>query len=359
MGTRTSDISSAVGNLLLGKLELAGSEVPPLASVTGDHARRFWQALGLPSVPPSEKVYTRRDVDALRFTASLINGEPFGHREPVDDGGPSGHAPGGVGPDREMLLQMTRATGQALSRVAHMHVLSIADEITAITRNPALSNNEAADRIAALAEALVRGYEPFLGYIWRRHLFASISQIVAGASGQMGRSETTTVGFADLVGYTAITLKLADHEIVDIVDRFEKIAYQEIPERGGRVIKTLGDEVMFSNADPHAAGQTALALAAACNADPVLPDVRVGLAAGPMLAWEGDFYGPTVNLASRLGGIATPGTVIISDDLADKLADDDAFTLIEIRGVKLKGIGKTKPWVLRPRTPAKPGRAAR
>jgi len=340
VGTRTSDISSAVGNLLLGKLELAGSEVPPLASVTGDHARRFWQALGLPSVPPSEKVYTRRDVEALRFTASLINGEPSG----------------GVGPDREMLLQMTRATGQALSRVAHMHVLSISDEIAAITRDAALSNNEAADRIAALAEALVRGYEPFLGYIWRRHLFASISQIVAGASGQMGRAESTTVGFADLVGYTAITLKLSDHEIVDIVDRFEKIAYQEIPERGGRVIKTLGDEVMFSNSNPHAAAATALALAAACSADPVLPDVRVGLAAGPMLAWEGDFYGPTVNLASRLGGIATPGTVIVSDDFADKLADDEAFTLIEIRGVKLKGIGKTKPWVLRPRTPAKPGR---
>jgi adenylate cyclase len=261
------------------------------------------------------------------------------------------------GPDPEMLLQMTRATGQALSRVAHMHVLSIADEIARVTRSRELSNSEAADRIAALAESLVRGYEPFLGYIWRRHLFAAISQVVASAAGQVGEAEATTVGFADLVGFTAITQQLSDHELAEVVDHFEKIAYQEIAEGGGRVVKTLGDEVMFSNSNPSAAGKTGLAIAAACKADPVLPDVRVGLAIGSMLAWEGDFYGPTVNLASRLAGIATPGTVIISDELAERLTGDEAFTLIEIRGVKLKGIGKTRPWVLRQREPekSKPG----
>ena len=342
MGTRAGDISKAVGDFLLGPLELTGAEVPKLAGVEGDHARKFWQALGFPSATPADAMFTRRDVDALRFTASLISGERLG----------------GTGPDRDMLLQMTRATGQALSRVAHMHVLSIAEEISAVTRSRELSNSQAADRVAELAEKLVRGYEPFLGYIWRRHLFASISQIVAGAAGQLGE-ESTTVGFADLVGYTAMAQKLTDRELVDIVDRFERIAYQEIPERGGRVIKTLGDEVMFCNPSPQAAGETALALAAACKADAVLPDVRVGLAIGPMLAWEGDYYGPTVNLASRLAGIATPGTVIISDELADKLAGDEAFSLIEIRGVKLKGIGKTKPWVLRPHAPEKPRRDSR
>jgi adenylate cyclase len=326
VGTRTGDIRKAVSDVLLGRLEHRGTEVPALAGVTADHARRFWQALGFPSAAVDEEQFTHRDVEALRFTASLIDG---------------------VGPDREMLLQMTRATGQALSRVAHMHVLSIADAVAEVTRSRSFSNNEAADEIATLAESLVRGYEPFLGYIWRRHLFAAISQIVAGAAGQIGEAEPTTVGFADLVGFTALTQQMGDQRIAEVVDHFEKISYREIPERGGRIVKTLGDEVMFANVNVHAAADTALAIAAACKDDPVLPDVRVGVAVGSMLAWEGDFYGPTVNLASRLAGIATPGTVIVSDELAERLSGDEAFRLIEIRDVKLKGIGRTKPWVLR------------
>src|SRR6185436_7250346 len=129
--------------------------------------------------------------------------------------------------------------------------------------------------------------------------------------------------------------------------RFERIVYQEIPERGGRVVKMLGDEVMFTAPTPRAAADTALSLAAACKADERLTDVRSGIAVGPILAWEGDMYGPTVNLAHRLVGVARPGTVIVSDELAQKLLDDADFALVEIRDVKLKGIGKITPWVLR------------
>jgi len=252
-----------------------------------------------------------------------------------------------------MMLQMARATGQALSRVAHMHVLSIARQVDEAARSTALSNNEAADRIAELAESLVRGHEPFLGYIWRRHLLAAISHIVASATDHDGAGEGASVGFADLVDFTAASQQLSERELADVVDHFEKIVYQEIPDRGGRVIKTLGDEVMFSNPSPHAAAETALAIAASCEADELLPHVRVGVAVGPTLAWEGDIYGPTVNLAHRLVGVARPGTVIVSQELAHRLENDEAFTLVEIRDVKLKGIGRTKPWVLRRREPSR------
>jgi len=329
VGTRATDIWKAVSDALLGRPELRGPEVPSLAGVTLEEGRRFWQALGFPAVPGGETAFTQRDVEALGFVANLIDG---------DDG-----------PDREIMLQMARATGQALSRVAHMHVLTIAGEVDVAARAPELSNNEAADRIADLAEGLVRGHEPFLGYIWRRHLLAAISHIVASATAHGAEEEGTAVGFADLVDFTAASQQLAEQELADVVDHFEKIIYQEIPDRGGRVIKTLGDEVMFSNPNPHAAAETALALAAACEADELLPHVRVGVAFGSTLAWEGDLYGPTVNLAHRLVGVARPGTVIVSEDLAQKLVDDETFTLVEIRDVKLKGIGRTKPWVLRRR----------
>lgn len=328
MGTRTEDIWKAASDALLGRPELRGSDVTSMAGVSAEDSSRFWQALGFPAVRSDEAAFTRRDVEAMRYAARLIDGD---------------------GPDREMLLAMARATGQSLSRVAHMHVLSVAGRIESAAGDEGLSNNEAADRVAEIAEALVRGHEPFLSYIWRRHLLAAISQVAASAVAHDSDAERTTVGFADLVDFTASSQQLTHQELAAVVDRFEAIVYQQVPDRGGRVIKTLGDEVMFANANPHAAADTALALAAACREDDLLPDVRVGLAVGPMLAWEGDMYGPTVNLAHRLVGVARPGTVIVSSDLAERLDGDEDFTLVEIRDVKLKGIGRTKPWVLRRR----------
>lgn len=328
MGGRANAIWQAASDVLLGRADLRPTDVPSMAGAVAEDARRFWQALGFPAVPDHERSFTRADVEALQFAASLTR----------DDG-----------PGRETMLQVTRATGQSLSRVARMHVSMVAPQIEETVRSTGLSDREAADRVAELAESLLRSHEPFLGYIWRRHVLAAISQVVAGASEHGEEGEGHVIGFADLVDFTAASQQLTEDELAEVVDRFERIAYQEIPDRGGRVVKTLGDEVMFTNANVHAAADTALALAAACKAEDSLPNVRVGLAIGPMLAWEGDLYGPTVNLAHRLVGVARPGTVIVSDVLAERLADNEDFALVEIRDVKLKGIGKTKPWVLRQR----------
>jgi adenylate cyclase len=326
MDTKTRAIWKTASDALFGKPELDGSEVAKRAGVSVEQARRFWQALGFPAVSSDERIFTRRDADILRFAAELVEkGEV----------------------DATVMLQMARASGQALARVAHMHVASIADDIESAIRSSGLSNSETADAIATLAESLVRGHESFLSYIWRRHLLAAIVQTVASADGRGGDGETAAVGFADLVDFTALSQRLSEGELVELVDRFERIAYQHIPDRGGRVIKMLGDEVMFSHPEPRGAADAALAIVAACRADDLLPDVRIGIAIGPMLAWEGDLYGSTVNLASRLVGIAHPGTVLVSEDLARRLVSDDGITLRELHRVKLKGIGKTKPWVLR------------
>ena len=66
-----------------------------------------------------------------------------------------------------------------------------------------------------------------------------------------------------------------------------------------------------------------------------------------MLAWGGDPYGSTVNLASRLVGIARPGTVLVSDDIGQQLTADANFTLRAMKDVRLKGIGRTTVWGLR------------
>ena len=117
-------------------------------------------------------------------------------------------------------------------------------------------------------------------------------------------------------------------------------------------MKTIGDEVMFAVAVGGFAADIALALVDACARDSLVPDVRIGLASGPTLSWEGDLYGPTVNLACRLVNFARPGTVLISDELGARLADDPRFDLRHLRPVRLQGIGRVRPWVRRRARPA-------
>ncbi|HYC56381.1 MAG TPA: adenylate cyclase regulatory domain-containing protein [Candidatus Binatia bacterium] len=326
MNLRTASIRATASTALLGKPELSSDDVAALSGISSEQAGRLWQALGFPSVMPDEKIFTRRDVDVLRFIHDLF-------------------AQGALDPD--VLVQTARATGQSLARIANMHVLSMAQQIEAAVRSGELSDSGAADRVAAIAEGIVASHEPFLSYIWRRHLLAAISQTAASAGEKAGEGESSVVGFADLVDFTAMSERMTERELAAVVDRFEAIAYQEIPDRGGRVIKMLGDEVMFHNADAVAGADTALALSRACAADDLLPAVRVGLALGPTLAWEGDVYGRTVNLASRLVGVARPGTVLLSDELAQRVQAGTDLVLRELPPTRLKGIGRARIWVLR------------
>ncbi|HYB98375.1 MAG TPA: adenylate cyclase regulatory domain-containing protein [Candidatus Limnocylindrales bacterium] len=326
MTLRTTSVRAAVSSAVLGKPALSARDVAAMSGIPVEQAARLWQALGFPAVADDERLFTRRDVDVLRFVHGMFE-------------------KGSVDP--EVLVQMARATGQSLARVANMHVLSAAAEIEAAVQSPDLSDSDAADCVAAIAEQIVASHEPFLGYIWRRHLLAAISQTAATASQKAGEEDGAVVGFADLVDFTAMSERLSERELASIVDRFEAIAYAEIPDRGGRVVKILGDEVMFHNGDAVAGARTALALSQACAADSVLPEVRVGLALGPILAWEGDVYGKTVNLASRLVGAARPGTVLVSEELALRITSAPDLIVREIRPVKLKGLGRTRCWVLR------------
>jgi adenylate cyclase len=156
-----------------------------------------------------------------------------------------------------------------------------------------------------------------------------------------------TVGFADLVGFTMLSQALDSNELAAMVDRFEAMAYEHVPLHGGRIIKMIGDEVMFACDDVATGAAIALALVEAHAADPELPDIRVGLASGPTLEWDGDIFGATVNLASRLVNVAHPGAVLVSETVATALDGAADVTLRPLRPIRLQGIGRVKSWVLR------------
>jgi adenylate cyclase len=157
------------------------------------------------------------------------------------------------------------------------------------------------------------------------------------------------------VGFTALSQQVSEIELADVVGRFEALAFEQVTSHGGRVAKMIGDEVMFVVDDVGAALDTALALADAYADDEVLSDVRVGLAWGDVLAREGDYYGPVVNLASRIVNIAFPGSVVVSQAVHDVLADDPRFAFHALRPRNLKDIGRVRLWRSRRSHPSSAG----
>ena len=156
------------------------------------------------------------------------------------------------------------------------------------------------------------------------------------------------VGFADMVGFTVLSQHLGDAELAAVVSRFEELAHDTVVALGGRVVKMIGDEVMFVVQTATGAAQIGLSLAEAYADDDLLSDVRVALAFGPVLVQDGDFYGSVVNLASRLVGVANPGTVLISGDLRTALDNEGAegFDTRALRPRNLKDIGLVQVWKL-------------
>ncbi|HEY8882541.1 MAG TPA: adenylate/guanylate cyclase domain-containing protein, partial [Dermatophilaceae bacterium] len=121
---------------------------------------------------------------------------------------------------------------------------------------------------------------------------------------------------------------------------------------GGRVIKTVGDEVLFVARGAAPAAAIALDLVEAMAEDDLLPDVRVGMASGHVVSRLGDVFGITVNRASRLTAVARPRTVLVDDAMATSLASTSGFEMTPLPRRTLRGIGPVTPWNLRRADPS-------
>jgi adenylate cyclase len=124
------------------------------------------------------------------------------------------------------------------------------------------------------------------------------------------------VGFVDLVGFTTLSRRMPARELAEVIERFEDAAYDVAAARGGRVVKLIGDEVMFVAHDAGAACDIALTLIERFAGDPSVAP-RGGLAIGELLLRGGDYYGPIVNIAARVADLAVPGELLVTSELVE------------------------------------------
>ena len=294
-----------------------GTELAERTGVDIDLAKRLRRAMGLPDVPEDEPAFFEEDLRALERAKTLMDEDGLSPAE---------------------LLHITRTLGLAASRMADAVVGFWTDRLMA-----GLAAGGNADNLVPNPKR-VEDLELVVAYLLRRHLLDSISRRVGDvADGETGN--TVAVGFADLVGFTSLSEQLSDTETAELIERFERVATDIVVGGGGRVVKMIGDEVMFS-AEPSLVPGIALSLAEAFDS-PDLPSVRVGVAVGNVVSQSGDLYGPVVNLASRATMAARPGSVLISPSLAELVAGDSRYSVRSIRPHRLKGIGTVELSVLR------------
>jgi adenylate cyclase len=152
------------------------------------------------------------------------------------------------------------------------------------------------------------------------------------------------IGFADLAGYTELSAELDADRLAELVGMWEELVYDTVAQEGGRVVKTIGDEVMFAGVSAQVA-RIAIELRDAARARQ-LPPVHAGIAAGLVIARDGDFYGPVVNLASRLTALAPPGGIYASEALHAEVAGDPTFRWTALGSLDVRSIGTVEAFAL-------------
>jgi adenylate cyclase len=301
----------------LGERHYTWPELIRLAGVEHAVADRLWRALGFPDVPPDDPAYTDDDVRALGIATEGLAGLSGAHREEAV----------------ELIVREARSASVHLARIAEIQVAGLGELSRLGLRH------------TALAQLVERGLQDSdLGWLLLYGLRRRLDEVLRRrATTEAEERPELAVGFIDLVDFTQRSGGLDERELGRLLSRFESLVWDVVTEAGGAVVKLIGDEAMFVSPS---AGEAARAASEALDAIAAseLPPARAGLALGPLLARDGDYFGTAVNLASRLVDHASPGTVVVDERFRDALRD--GHELEPLGRQPLKGIGEVPAWRL-------------
>ncbi|UFU02261.1 adenylate/guanylate cyclase domain-containing protein [Ruania suaedae] len=317
--------------LLGGPGTMTVAQFADAAEVPEHLVHSYWRALGFADVPAEAHPFTDADVAALRDLVDVVT-----------DGGMS----------LTTAQDLVRALGHSMDRLVLWQVEALVQDATVrYSLDDVSARLVVLDRLVELSPLL----RDQLDYAWRRQLVALLGRIdkdvarlgnEAPDPGQLPLERA--VGFIDIVSYTTRAADLDRAALTSLVQDFETIARDVVAQHGGRVVKTIGDAVLFVADDLLTGVRTATGLVAAMGAGD-LP-VRGSVVWGRVLSRSGDIFGPVVNLASRLTDIAEPGTVLM-DDVSAALLEGDlsahgvVLDPMDVRAVP--GLGEVHPVVVR------------
>ncbi len=329
-------IKALESKLLGGERKLRRREVAAGAGVSILSARKIWRALGFPNFGDEDVAFTERDQAALSSILDLVRAGLL---------------------TEEAAISVTRSIGQMTDRMVVWQIEALVEDMVS---EQGIPDAVARKQLVAQLPALVDSLEEILVYSYRRQLNAGVQRLAVRAEAGLQASEegregdeddsplplARAVGFADLVSYTSLSRRMNEKTLAQLVQRFENKCAEIISVGGGRLVKTVGDEVLYIAETPAAGAEISLALAQAFTEDEILPQCRVSMVWGRILSRLGDIYGPTVNLAARLTTLAQPGTVLVDAMTAAALGQDDRFVLVPQKSENVRGFGEIHPVML-------------
>ncbi len=308
-------------------------EVAEQSGSSLEQIRRIWRALGFPEPTDDASHFTDGDIAALSILHRVI-----------DQGLLS----------METTLNLTRGVGQTMSRLADWEVATLTPRLeeAAKAMGEGATEEDPETRLtlaSLLAESVAEDFEQLLVHAWRRHVAVAVSRMEALSVGsETLASVQQTVGFADLVQFTALTNEIGEIRIGDLVEVFESRCHDVVARNNGRVIKSLGDSVLFVANDPISGLEIAEGIISVIGRDPRMPDVRLGVATGSVVMRMGDVFGPPVNMAARLTTVARKNRVII-DAATAALLPPDEFETRPMPARPVRGFGLVEPITVRRR----------
>ena len=276
--------------------------------------RELMQAIGRPNPRRGERAYTEEDLEAVRLVKRFVD----------------------AGLDRHDVLEIGRVLSQCMSQSAEA-VRRLAGEALL---QPGDSEYTVGLRFAQAVDELAPLMPLLLDYHFRAHLRDGIRrQMITAAereSGHLAGTEDVAIAFADLVDYTRLGEQLDPQDVGRIAARFAALAVKTV-KRPVRLVKTIGDAALFVSDEVPPLLGTLTRLVKAVDAEgEEFPDVRVGVAYGPATTSGGDWFGGTVNLASRVTSAAKPGRILATEEVEARAAD---LPWKRARRRKLKGVG--------------------
>jgi adenylate cyclase len=314
-----------LGRAILGEEPVYNAaEIATETGLTLDQARRLWRALGFPEAGGA-RAFTRTDVGAVSTLVAAVDTGLL---------------------DFDLAVNLTRAVGQTMARLADWEVAALVHRVDELGENEH-ANETRVEYARRMVDEFGRPFEELMIYAWRRHLAAAVARMEAmSANEEELHTVQLTVGFADIVSFTALSNELSRGRIGDLVELFESRCSDVVAGLGGRVIKSIGDSVLFVNDEPIAGYDTAEGIINVIGRDPRMPDVRVGLASGPVVMRLGDVFGPPVNLAARLTAVARRNRIIIDAATAELLPEEE-FETRRLPARPVHGFGLVEPVAVR------------
>jgi len=241
----------------------------------------------------------------------------------------------------QSIERLLRATADSLHRIAEAEAewfrAEVAEPLLRAGRQNEIALLDPAEGLSEAEEqALLAIYHAQQAQTWTSNVIAGFEYVLNEAGLHETVDRPAAICFLDITGYTRLTQERGDQAAADLAERLAAIVKRSSAGRGGRPVKWLGDGVMFYFRDPGPGVLAAIEMVEGIAAAG-LPPAHVGLHAGPLVMQEGDFYGQTVNMASRIAEYARPGEVLVSDTVVAQ-ADGSPVAFAEIGPVELKGV---------------------